>query len=100
MVHLEHGEVSHLRTVISGKVQGVGFRYFLMRKATTLGLVGYVQNAGSYDEVEIVAEGYFTHLESFLGAVRRGPPGARVDHLTSNWDKPTGHYKTFSVNHT
>ena len=100
MVHIEHEEASHLHTVISGKVQGVGFRYFVMHKATALGLVGYVQNAKSYDKVELVAEGYFANLESLLRAVLRGPPGARVDRLTSTWDKPTGHYKTFSINHT
>ncbi len=65
------------KVLLSGEVQGVGFRYFAYRRARKLGICGYVRNLTD-GRVEIVASGDKSALESFLEDVRRGPMMARV----------------------
>jgi acylphosphatase len=65
----------HLEVV--GRVQGVGFRWFVCDRARALGVDGWVRNAPS-GEVEIAASGDSAKLELFERAVVRGPAGARV----------------------
>ncbi|MCY4109247.1 MAG: acylphosphatase [Chloroflexi bacterium] len=91
---------SSVHATVIGKVQGVGFRYFVMRKANGLGLVGYVRNSRTYNRLEIVAEGRRDRLDDFLKAVRRGPPGARVDDLRSIWGHARYRYDAFRINPT
>ena len=67
--------VIHLRVV--GKVQGVGFRWFVREKAVRLGIAGWVRNTPSGD-VEVAASGDDKTLEQLIAAVRRGPEGAQV----------------------
>ena len=67
--------VIHLRVV--GKVQGVGFRWFVCERALELGVDGWVKNT-SDGHVEIIASGDHPNLDSLVAAVRRGPAGARV----------------------
>jgi acylphosphatase len=68
------------RYVISGRVQGVGFRYFAQATAIREGLHGWVRNL-SDGRVEAAAEGDVEAVERFEGALRHGPPGARVEGL-------------------
>ena len=88
---------SRVRAILTGRVQGVGFRYFVMNEAANLGLVGYVRNSRTHNELEVVAEGRRDHLERLLTAARRGPPGARVDDLTLTWTDVSGHYDSFRI---
>lgn len=69
------------RLVITGKVQGVGFRDWTVRSARRLGLSGWVRNRldGS---VEALAAGPAGDVELLLASVRRGPPHARVEAVT------------------
>lgn len=67
-----------VRMVISGRVQGVGFRYFTRRAARQLGLVGWVRNLAS-GEVEARVSGEPSTLETFRQRLCQGPPGSRVD---------------------
>jgi acylphosphatase len=69
--------VSAVRYIVSGRVQGVGFRWFVMREATRLDLAGYVRNLPD-GSVEVVAEGPPAGLASLESALRHGPPAARV----------------------
>ena len=62
---------------VTGTVQGVGFRYFTQRKASRLGLVGYVRNMPN-GSVEMEVEGERDVVDAFLDSVRAGPPGSRV----------------------
>jgi acylphosphatase len=64
--------------LVTGRVQGVGFRYFTRDEAVREGLHGWVRNA-SDGGVEIAAEGDQEALDRFERAVRRGPPLARVE---------------------
>ncbi|PYO90143.1 MAG: acylphosphatase [Gemmatimonadetes bacterium] len=66
------------RWVIRGRVQGVGFRWFVMREAERLKLGGYVQNLPD-GSVEVVSEGPETALEALEAHLKRGPSHARVD---------------------
>ena len=84
------------RAVVTGRVQGVGFRYSAVREARSLGITGTVANR--YDgAVEVVAEGERAHLERFLGWLRRGPPGAHVRDVSVIWGPATGSYSAFDV---
>ena len=77
---LQGGGVSGLKYLISGEVQGVGFRWFVARHARTLGLSGYARNLPD-GRVEVVVngpEGVLPRLEELL---RAGPANARVDRV-------------------
>ncbi|MGE5143344.1 MAG: acylphosphatase [Acidobacteriota bacterium] len=67
-----------VRYIVSGRVQGVGFRWFVMREAARLDLSGYVRNLPD-GTVEVVAQGAVAALVSLESALRHGPPAARVD---------------------
>jgi acylphosphatase len=66
------------RWVIRGRVQGVGFRWFVMREAERLKLGGYVQNLPD-GSVEVVSRGPEMALEVLEAHLKRGPSHARVD---------------------
>ncbi len=66
------------RLLISGIVQGVGFRYFTERAAQDLGLTGYVRNLRD-GRVEAVAAGTEEQVRAFIDQMRLGPAGAMVD---------------------
>ena len=76
------------RFVVSGRVQGVGFRYFALDAARREGLHGYVTN---HDDgtVEAVAEGEAAAVERFERALRRGPSHARVEQVRVDDVTPT-----------
>lgn len=75
--------VRAVRMVISGRVQGVGFRYFTRRAAASLGLLGWVRNLPSGD-VEVRVRGPRPSLQAFRAELERGPSGARVDDLVES----------------
>lgn len=68
----------HLR--ISGRVQGVGFRWFVREEARRLGLSGWVTNLGTGD-VEVAAGGTNESLDRLRRALAVGPEGARVEQV-------------------
>ena len=68
------------RFIVSGRVQGVGFRYFALDAARRDGLQGYVTNRAD-GSVEAVAEGEAEALERFERALRRGPSSSRVENV-------------------
>jgi acylphosphatase len=66
--------------LVQGRVQGVGFRWFVHREASELGLRGWVRNTDD-GAVEIVAAGEETDLRELQLAIHRGPRGSRVDRV-------------------
>ncbi len=66
-----------LHAIVRGRVQGVGFRWFVVRTAAGLRLDGWVANRADRS-VELVAEGPTHQLEDLLAAVREGPPASAV----------------------
>jgi len=81
---------------ISGRVQGVGFRYFTETAAVQEGIRGWVRNAPD-GRVEVAAEGDADAIERFEGKLRHGPPGARVDHVEVLLTTPTGREGRFII---
>ena len=87
---------ARLHAVIEGRVQGVGFRYFVLDVAELLGVYGWVRNRWD-DTVEVLAEGEHPVLEKLLDALGRGPRGAYVSSVKAEWEKPTGEFHNFQV---
>jgi acylphosphatase len=71
------------RFVLSGRVQGVGFRYFAEEAAAVEGLAGWVRNLAD-GRVEAFAQGDREAVERFERRIRRGPAGARIDDVTTS----------------
>ena len=92
-------QVRQLRAIVSGRVQGVGFRYFVMRAAQKLELSGWVRNQAS-GEVEIVAQGPMPVLQQLLGQVRKGPPTAYVVNVTIQYCDPLPQLHGFELKPT
>ena len=69
--------MSHLRIRVNGVVQGVGFRYYVVRRARDYGVSGWVRNRPD-GSVEIEAVGAAGQLNGFVEDVKVGPPGAHV----------------------
>src|ERR1017187_3827185 len=67
-----------LWAIVHGIVQGVGFRYFVIDRASKLGLRGYARNSYNGD-VEVLAQGPRPALERLLTLLRQGPAAARVE---------------------
>jgi len=68
------------RYVVSGRVQGVGFRWFVEREAATLGITGWVRNRDD-GRVEVMATGTLEQLSALDARLREGPRAARVDEV-------------------
>ena len=84
------------RYLISGRVQGVGFRYFTEAAAARDGIDGWVRNTPD-GRVEIAAEGDADAMERFEHSIRLGPGGARVSHVEVDLVEPAGGQHGFSV---
>jgi len=81
---------------VSGRVQGVGFRWFVQESASVEGLHGWVRNLPD-GRVEIRAEGDAEALDRFEHHVRGGPRGARVDEVEVTDVGASGHDTGFTV---
>ena len=79
---------------ISGRVQGVGFRFYMQRKARELGVTGWVRNRRD-GAVEAVIQGEPDRVESMTAWTRRGPPSAVVNEVKIA--DGTGDYATFET---
>jgi len=89
-------DIQELHARVSGWVQGVGFRYFVIDNALALGLRGYVRNERNGD-VEVVAQGTRSELERLLTLLRRGPSAAQVKDVRVSWGQPTEHFRGFNI---
>lgn len=72
-----------LHFLIQGRVQGVGFRWFVHREAAALGLRGWVRNTED-GHVEVLASGDAADLDELRASLRRGPRGSRVDRIVEH----------------
>ena len=82
--------------IVSGLVQGVGYRYFALKRAQERGLVGSVRNLPD-GRVEIVAEGSEEALDAFQGDLKIGPRFSKVSAVDSSPIDPRGDYTSFSM---
>jgi acylphosphatase len=88
--------IKRVQAVVTGYVQGVGYRYFAVHVAEQLGLKGCVRNIAG-GGVQATAEGDETVLHEFLDALGRGPYASRVDDVSVAWSEPTGEFREFSA---
>ena len=84
---------------ISGRVQGVFFRYETKRMAIRLGVSGWVRNLPD-GRVEAVFEGEKDDVEAMIRFCRRGPPAAVVRDVKILWEKPTGELQGFQIRYS
>lgn len=88
--------MQRIRILISGDVQGVGFRAWTLRFAQGKSLTGWVKNRED-GAVEVVAEGAKKDLEELIKACHRGPEVAWVEKVDVTWSKGTGEFVGFEV---
>ena len=81
---------------MSGRVQGVGFRFFADEAARVEGLSGWVRNLPD-GRVEALAEGDLEAVERFGRQLARGPGGARVDRIDTVDEAPDGRITPFRI---
>jgi acylphosphatase len=84
------------RFFVSGRVQGVGFRYYVQDHAAVEGVHGYVRNLPD-GRVEALVEGDDESVLRVERALRRGPAGARIDDVLVESAVPSGRATGFSV---
>ncbi len=84
-----NGSTERMTVLVSGEVQGVGYRAFARRHAIDLGLAGSAENLAD-GRVEVVAEGPRSELEHLLVFLRRGPPHAEVREIETHWSQGGG----------
>lgn len=82
--------------LVSGRVQGVGFRYYTVQKANELGIVGWVKNMPD-DSVMIVAQGDETGIKTFIEFLYIGPVRSRVVHISKSEIISSANFNNFSV---
>ncbi len=82
--------------IVHGRVQGVGFRWFVEREAQALGLTGWVRNTED-GLVEVLATGPLGQLSYLAEALRRGPRAARVDQVEVGPGQPVEGLKSFRI---
>jgi len=84
------------RFLVRGRVQGVGFRWFVEREAHILGVVGWVRNNAD-SSVEVLAVGSREQLAALRSRLREGPRAARVDDVEETETKPLAGLTTFRI---
>ncbi|MCS7138524.1 MAG: acylphosphatase [Crenarchaeota archaeon] len=83
---------------ISGRVQGVFFRYETKNLADELGVKGWVRNLPD-GRVEAVFEGEEGLVKKMIDFCKRGPPGAKVTDIKVEWEDYKGEFERFSIRH-
>jgi acylphosphatase len=91
---MSNNNLSRLHATVKGRVQGVGFRAFVVDKANALGLRGWVRNRWD-NTVEVVAEGDREELNRLLSALQQGPRMANVASVQVDWEAATGEFNYF-----
>jgi acylphosphatase len=85
-----------VHVLVSGRVQGVGFRYFTREVAARCGLGGWVKNLDD-GRVELVAEGDEDSLRALVAQVERGPGAGLVAGCSVTWQPATGQFTSFDI---
>ena len=91
-----HTAVQARRFLVRGRVQGVGFRWFVEREAHILGIAGWVRN-NSDSSVEVLAQGTRDQLSGLRFRLQQGPRAARVDDVQESEAKAVPGLTTFRI---
>ena len=82
---------------ITGRVQGVGYRWWVRRQADALALTGWVMNADDERAVEVVAEGTGAALDELERRLWQGPDGAHVEAVLAHRSPASGEFERFGI---
>jgi acylphosphatase len=82
---------------VTGRVQGVGFRYWVRSRAQGLGLTGWVQNDSDERSVTLLAEGPPDRLDELERLLRIGPSSARVEEVAAEREPASGAFERFEI---
>lgn len=85
-----------MHALVNGRVQGVGFRFFVLREARRLGLIGVVRNLPD-GRVEVFAQGERDALKQLVALMERGPVFSRVDSVDVKWGVAIPHATDFTI---
>jgi acylphosphatase len=96
MTDQENSTMASLEMVISGLVQGVGFRFFAQRTAHRHDITGYVLNLPR-GKVKVHAEGTKSSLRTLMEELKKGPPLSSVENVEVRWGEYRGRFEDFSV---
>ena len=88
--------MQRLHAIISGRVQGVSFRYYTQQEAQKLGVKGWIRNRPERT-VEVTAEGERDKLDDLLAFLHHGPPAAKVENVQSTWSDAIGEFSDFQI---
>lgn len=89
-------KVARAHVFIEGRVQGIGYRYWIRKTAQSFGLAGWVRNLVD-GRVEAVFEGPKGDIENMIEKCRKGPMLAGVKHLDVVWEKGLGEFEDFEI---
>ena len=92
----DHSKIEARRFLVRGRVQGVGFRWFVEREAHLLGVAGWVRNNAD-GAVEVFAQGTADQLSALRGRLQQGPRAARVDQVEEAEASLSQGMKTFRI---
>jgi len=92
-------KTNRLQARVTGRVQGVGFRYYVLGEAARIGLTGWVRNRRD-GSVEVIAEGEQEQLERLVQALKRGCSSSLVEDVKTDWLESTGEFPGFSARST
>jgi acylphosphatase len=90
------GQTEARRFLVRGRVQGVGFRWFVEREARLLGVAGWVRN-NTDGALEVLAQGTREQLSALHGRLQQGPRAARVDDVEVSEANLTQGLTTFRI---
>lgn len=89
--------MERLTARIAGRVQGVGYRWWVRRQAEALGLVGWVMNGDDERSVQLVAEGDATALDELERRLHSGPSSAQVASVETRRGTASGEFARFDI---
>jgi acylphosphatase len=89
--------VERLSATVTGRVQGVGFRWWVRSLADRMDLTGWVMNGADERSVDLVAEGTSTSLDELERLLHQGPPGAAVERVEATRSPASGTYVRFQI---
>ena len=88
--------MAYLRAIIKGRVQGVGFRFFVFDLALRYGLKGVVRNLWE-GGVEVEVDGQENELRDFLRELKKGPPLAKIKKVQTEWSENNKGFDEFQI---